>query len=241
MLGAPFADALDRIGSRAQDLRDAYRPGATPLHDDVRTGGAAAPSTDPLSATAPPGAWFVVVAAGGERAYTRDGVLHVDDGVLRNADGDAVLGYPDGDARGAVPVPLRVPETDRVLGRAADAVIESDGTVAYTRAAIDPRTGRRRLERVALGRVALARFPAGSAPERVDATHAGAPVGVVPHLGTPGDGTFPPLAPRSRDAGAVDVQTGLQRLNEAYLAFEALGAAQRARFGVERTTLDLVK
>jgi hypothetical protein len=37
------------------------------------------------------------------------------------------------------------------------------------------------------------------------------------------------------------VQTGLQRLNEAYLAFEALGAAQRARFGVERTTLDLVK
>jgi hypothetical protein len=241
MLGGAFADALDRIASRAQDLRDAYRPGVTPLHDDVRTGGAAAASTDPLSATAPPGAWFVVRAGDGERAYTRDGVLRIDDGVLRNAEGDEILGYPGGDARGVVPVPLRVPEADRALGRGADAAIESDGTVAYTRTAIDPRTGTRSLERVSLGRVALARFPAGSSPQRVDATHVGAATGVVPHLGTPADGTFPPLAPRSRDAGAVDVQTGLQRLNEAYLAFEALGAAQRARFGVERTTLDLVK
>ncbi len=245
MLGAPNAagalDALDRIAARAQDLRDAYRPGAVPLHGDVRTAGSAARSTDPLSAVAPPGAWFVTRGADGQRGFGRDGGLTLADGVLRTSSGAEVLGYPGGDARGAVPVPLRIPAGERALGRGGDARIEADGTVAYTRAAIDPRSGRRSLERIALGRIALARFPAGSAPQRLDATRFAAPAGVAPHLGTPGDGTFANLATGARDAGALDVDAGLVRLNEAYLAFEALAAAHKANLGLAKTTLDLVK
>ncbi len=207
----------------------------------------AAPSTSPRSdrpAQRRPrrrGAWFVTRAADGTRGFSRDGGLTLAAGVLRTRDGAEVLGYPGGAARGALPVPLRLPATDRALGRAGDARLEPDGSVAYTRAAIDPRSGARAAERVVLGRVALARFPAGSAPQRLDATRFGAPAGVVPHLGTPGDGTFPPLTTRARDAGALDLDAGLARLNEAYLAFEAIAAAHKAGLGLAKTTLDLVK
>jgi hypothetical protein len=245
MLSAPnpagALDALERIASRARDLRDAYRPGAVPQHADVRSAGALARSTDPLSVAAPPGTWFVTRGPDGVRAFGRDGGLTLADGVLGTREGAEVLGYPGGDARGAVPVPLRLPPTDRALGRAGDARVERDGTVAYTRAAIDPRTGARGAERVVLGRIALARFPAGSAPQRLDATRFAAPAGVVPHLGTPGDGTFPTLATHARDTGALDLDAGLARLNEAYLAFEAIAAAQKADLGAAKTALDLVK
>jgi len=241
MLGAATLDALDRIASRANDLREAYRAGSIPAHSDVRGPNLVAPSTDPMNVAAPPGAWFAVRDAAGQRAYTRDGRLQIDGGVLRTVSGDEILGYPGGDARGAVPVPLRVPAADGALGRTADARVEPDGTVAYTRAAIDPRTGERSVERVTLGTLALARFPAGSAPRRIDATHVAAPAGVVPHLGTPGDGTFPPVAPSTRDVGALDLDTGLERLAEAYRAFEALRAANHARGETERAVLDLVK
>lgn len=240
MLGSPALDALDRIASRAQDARDAFRPGAIPRHDDVRTAGTLA-SADPLSVAAPPNAWFVTRDASGARAFTRDGDLTVADGVLRTRDGAEILGFPGGDARGAVPVPLRIPPTDRALGRGADARIEADGTITYTRASIEPRTGARTVERVTIGTVALARFPAGTAPVRVDATRAQAPPGVVPHVGTPADGTFPAVAVGRRDAGAIDIDLGLQRLDDAYLAFEAIAAAQKARAGVDKAALDLVK
>jgi flagellar basal body rod protein FlgG len=241
MLGASPVDAYDRVISRAQDLRDAFRAGALPLNDDVRTAPQVTASTDPLSVVPPPGAWFVTAGADGARAYERDGALSLESGVLRTAAGSVVLGYPGGTARGAIPVPLRVPDTDRALGRAADARVESDGTVAYTRAAIDPRTGARGAERVVLGRIALARFPAGTQPVRLDAARAAPPPGVVPHLGTPADGTFPPFATFSRDAGTVDIAAGVARLDEAYRAFEALGAAVKARASVQKTTVDLVK
>ena len=205
MIGGSPLDAYERVLSRAQDLRDAFRAGAVPLNDDVRTAPSVVPSSDPLSVVPPPGAWLVTRGADGVRAYERDGALTLRDGVLRTRGGADVLGYPGGEARGAVPVPLRVPEIDGALGRAADARIEADGTVAYARAAIDPRTGARNTERVVLGRVALARFPAGSQPARLDGTRVAAPHGVVPHLGTPADDTFAALATASRDAGAIDV------------------------------------
>ena len=241
MVNPSALDAFERVSSRAQDLYDLYRPGAIPRNGDVRTAPAVVPSSDPLSVAAPPGAWFVTRGADGTRAYGRDGALHLDDGVLRASDGAEVLGYPGGDARGAVPVPLRLPEPDRTLGRCGDVRVENDGTLAYTRAAIDPRSGERGVERIAIGRVALARFPAGTQPSRIDATRAAAPHGVVPHLGTPGDGTFPGLATYSRDAGTVDIDAGVERLNEAYRAFQALGAVVKSRASVEKTTLDLVK
>ncbi|MDB5040844.1 MAG: hypothetical protein JWN27_1570 [Candidatus Eremiobacteraeota bacterium] len=241
MYGASAVDAYGRIAGRAQDLRDAFVPGAVPLHDDVAGATRAFATHDPLSATLPADAWLVTRGSDGRRAYARDAALTLDDGVLRARDGTEVLGYPAGDARGAVPVPLRVPDADRALGRAADARIEPDGTIAYARAAIDPRTGERSLERVTIGRVALARFPAGTQPARLDAAHVAAPPGVAPHLGTPADGTFAAVTPMSRNAGSIDFDAGVERLNESYRQFQALGAAVRSRASVEKTTLDLVK
>jgi len=240
MTASPL-DAYERVAARAQDLRDAFRSGAVPLDGDVLTAPTVVRSTDPLSAVPPPGAWLVTRGADGARAYERDGALSLADGVLRTRDGSEVLGYPGGDARGAAPVPLRVPDVDRALGRAADARLEADGTVAYTRAAIDPRTGARNAERVVLGRVALARFPAGTQPARLDAARVAAPAGVVPHLGTPADGSFAPLATFSRDAGSIDVAAGVARLDEAYRAFEAIGVAVKAKAGMQKTTVELVR
>jgi flagellar basal body rod protein FlgG len=236
------ADALARIAARAQDLRDAYRPGAQPLDGDVRVPPRSLPAHDPLSVVLPPDAWLVTQDADGRRAYGRDGALHVaDDGTLRTSDDRPVLGYPGGSARAALPVPLRVPDTDRVLGRTGDLHVDADGTLAYTRLAVDPRTATRVNERVTLGRIALARFPAGTQPLRRDGVEVGAPPGVTPHLGTPADGTFGALVPFRRDAGSVDLLDGVTRLNEAYRAFEALGAVVRTRTGMQKTTLDLVK
>ena len=241
MVGASPLDAYERVLSRAQDLRDAFRAGSVPLNDDVRTAPYVTASSDPLSIVPPPGAWLVTRGADGARAYERDGALALADGVLRTRDGAEALGYPGGDARGAVPVPLRISDTDRALGRGADARVENDGTVAYTRAAIDPRTGARGAERVVLGRIALARFPAGTQPARLGGARVAAPPGVVPHLGTPADGTFPALATFSRDAGSIDVAAGVARLDEAYRAFEAMGAVMKSRASVQKTTVDLVK
>jgi flagellar basal body rod protein FlgG len=241
VVGASPLDAYERILSRAQDLRDAFRAGAMPLNDDVRTAPHVTASSDPLSIVPPPGAWLVTRGADGVRAYERDGALSLDGGVLRTRGGAEVLGYPGGDARSAVPVPLRIPGTDRALGRGTDARVENDGTVAYTRAAIDPRTGARGTERVVLGRIALARFPAGTQPARLDGARVAAPHGVVPHLGTSADGAFPALATFSRDAGSIDVAAGVARLDEAYRAFEAMGAALKSRASVQKTTVDLVK
>jgi flagellar basal body rod protein FlgG len=241
MHGASPLDAYERVISRAQDLRDAFRAGAVPRNDDVRTDTYVTASSDPLSIVPPPGAWLVTRGADGVRAYERDGALAFDGGVLRTHSGAEVLGYPGGDARGAVPVPLRIADADRALGRGTDARIEPDGTVAYSRAAIDPRTGARGAERVMLGRIAMARFPAGTQPARVDGARVAAPHGVVPHLGTPGDGTFPALATFSRDAGSIDLAAGVARLDEAYRAFEAMGAVMKSRASVQKTTVDLVK
>ena len=241
MLGSSPVDAYDRVASRAYDLREAFRAGSVPLNDDVRREPHVVPSSDPLSVVPPPNAWLVIRDRAGGRAYERDGSLTLADGVLRARDGAEVLGYPRGEARGAVPVPLRIEPGEHALGRGADARIESDGTVAYTRAAIDPRNGARSFERIVLGRVALARFPAGTQPVRLGGARVGAPPGVVPHLGLPADGGFPPLAPSSRDAGSIDIAAGVARLDEAYRAFEALGAAVKSRSRTDKTAVDLVK
>jgi flagellar basal body rod protein FlgG len=242
MIPAATADALERIAARAQDVMRAYTPGGFAAHADV-TQGARPPqyAGDPLSVAAPSNAYFVTQGADGMRSFTRDGGFRFDGGALRGADGAAILGYPNGDARGAVAVPLVLPANDVALGRCANVRIESDGTVSYTRSSIDPRTAERSVERVTAGRIALARFPAGTQPVRLDERRVGAPQGIPPHLGTPADGTFAGLATYARDTGTVDVDTSLEKLSEAYRAFSALAAANRARGGTDRTAMDLLK
>jgi len=242
LISSTLSDAMDRIASRAQDALSAYGTGATPLHNDV-VDSTQVPlrASDPLSVVAPTSSYFVTRTAEGAQRYTRDGAFHLDGDALMTADGAHVLGFASGTARGGVPVPLRLDARDVALGRASEVRVESDGSVAYTRTSIDPRSGERQIERVCAGTVALARFPAGTAPMRVDATHAGAPAGVAPHLGTPADGTFAGLATYARDPGNIDLNASLAKLSEAYLAFSALRTAQQARFGSMRTATELVK
>jgi len=238
MLAGSALDALQRIADRASDVLAAYRPGAFPLHGDVAASRAPFPSADPLSVVAPPDAWFVVADGANARNYTRAGTFRLGaDDTLRADDGDAVLGTVPG--RSAL-APLRVADADRILGRAAGLRIAPDGTVAYPRPSIDPRTRERTTESVVVGRIALARFPAGSAPQRLDATHAAGVPGVIPHLGSPADGSFAPLATFARDAGRVDIDASLRKLSEAYVAFSALQSVHKAQGAGAKVVMDLL-
>jgi flagellar basal body rod protein FlgG len=239
MLPPGSLDALKRIADRANDVLAAYAPGAFPQFDDAAATTLPQPVEDPLSAAAPPGTWFVTLDERGARTYTRAGSFHIgSDGTLQALDGARVLGT-SGD--GGVIGPLHLPEPDRTLGRCGDLHLEGDGVLAYTRASIDPRTRERTLERTVVGRIALARFPAGSKPQRIDATHFTAVAGVVPHLGAPSDGGFAALATHARDAGSIDIDLGLQRLTDAYVAFSALEAAHRAQAAGAKVIMDAVK
>ncbi len=239
MLGAASIEALQRIAERAHDVLGAYAPGTFPVRGDVRSPAPPVKVEDPLSVAAPADAWILTADATGTRALTRLGTFHVgDDGTLRGVDGAAVLGFSGESVR---PAPIALPEPDRTLGRCSDVRLESDGTLAYTRATIDPRTRERSAERVVAGTLALARLPAGTAPVHVDATHVAAPEGVVPHVGRPSDGAFGPLVTYARDGGSLDLDAGLARLSEAYLTFRALTAANRADLLNQKATLDLVK
>ena len=239
MLPAASLDALKRVADRANDVLAAYTPGAMPQFGDVNGSVPPLPSDDPLSVAAPPGTWFVTADERGARTYTRAGAFRVGaDGTLQTVDGARVLGTPPG---GRALAALRLPEPDRTLGRGTDVHLEDDGVLAYTRTSIDPRTRERSTERAVVGRVALARFPAGSNPQRLDATHFGAVAGIVPHVGSPADGSFAALAVHARDLGNVDIDTGLQRLTEAYVAFSALQAAHKAQGAGSKVVMDLLK
>ena len=239
MIDATMSDALSRIDARAQDVRHAYQGGFEPQARDTAAGAPQVePSMDALSVVAPEGGYFVVADAVGVASYSRAGQFSLADGVLRAQDGAPALGFS---TQGGGLGQLRLDPVDRALGRVANARIESDGSVCYTRATIDPRTGKQRIERVSIGRVALARFPVGTLPVRLDPMHMGAPRGVAPHVGAPGDGNFPMLLTNARDMGRLDMFGGLARLQEAYLSFEALKAAREANDGVTKTAMGLLK
>jgi hypothetical protein len=239
MIDATMSDALHRIETRAQDVRHAYQGGFEPqVRDVVAETPQVEPSMDGLSVVAPEGGYFVVADNAGVLSYSRAGGFSLHDGTLRTGDGLPVLGFlQHGGALG----PLSLDRVDRALGRVVDEHMEKDGSVCYSRAAVDPRTGNRRIERVAIGRIALARFPVGTVPIRIDSTHVRAPRGIVPHVGTPGDGNFPMLLTHARDTGRLDLLSGLSRLQEAYLSFEALKAARDADGKNVKITMDLLK
>ena len=137
MIPPATADALNRIALRAQDVMRAYTAGGFAANSDANT--PARPpqlAADPLSVAAPANAYFVTQTGGGVRTFTRDGGFTLDAGKLRDGAGNAVLGYPGGDARGTLPVPLALPANDVALGRCTNVRVESDGTVSYTRATI---------------------------------------------------------------------------------------------------------
>jgi len=238
-LNPSLSAALDRIAERAVDVRRAFTPGAVPKNDDVATARPPAQfSIDPLSVAIPDEAHFVVRSTDGDTAYTRDGVFHVASGALLDEENRPVLGFS---AAGAPLSELRVDDVDRVLNRAHDVRIGSDGTLSYARTAIDPRTGRRETRRVTVGRIAIAKFPAATKLRTQDASTSFAPEGVVPHVGLPGEGGLPALSPMRRGGSGVDLDESLARLKAAYVAFDALTAAETAKAGLGKTAMDLLK
>jgi flagellar basal body rod protein FlgG len=237
-LNSSLTGALDRIAERAADVRRAYTPGAVPSHDDVASPGIISDFTlDPLAVVAPEGCYFIGSDGGEKRIYTRDGAFSVHGGRLVNAEGQPILGLHAGSDSLA---DLRVDPVDEALGRVRDIAIDRDGTLAYRREYLDPRSGNRELQRVVVGTVALARFPAGTRLVPHDGG-CSAPENVAAQISTPEQKGFPPLEPLRRERGRIDVDASLVRLKEAYLAFDALQAAEAAKAHVGKTAMDLLK
>jgi flagellar basal body rod protein FlgG len=237
-LSSNLSLALDRIAERVADVRRAYIAGAVPAHDDVATPSATSTFTlDPLAVAPPEGAYFVAEEQG-QRVYSRDGSLSLHGGALVDSGGRPIWGVT---SRDTALRELRVDPVDEALGRVSDAAIERDGTLVYRRATVDPRSGARESQRVVVGRIALARFPAGTRLESSDGSHMVPPSGASPQFGLPCDGKFGALAPMQRERSRVDVDEGLARLKDAYLAFEALQAAEAAKGRLGKTAMDLLK
>jgi flagellar basal body rod protein FlgG len=238
LLNAAMSAALDRIAERTADVRRAFTPGAVPQHDDVATAGESSDFTlDPLSVSAPEGTYFVTTDARGKTWYTRDGCFAVSGGALVDGSGRLVLGMREA---GEAPADLRVDPVDESLGRIRDARIERDGSFVYRRETIDPRSGLSESQRVLVGRVVLARFPAGTRLESNDANVKSLP-GIVPQVGLPADASFAPVVPMRRERSRVEVDESLVRLKEAYIHFDALAAAEAAKSHLGKSAMDLVK
>jgi flagellar hook protein FlgE len=231
--------ALERIAERAADVGRAFAPGAVPRHGDVETQtSGSTPTLDPLSAAPPDGAYFITVDDRGRTGYSRDGVFAFAGGKLTDSRGFAVMGRV---TSGGPLEELHVDAVDASLDAAVGARIEPDGSIAYVRTAIDPRTGGRADRTVTIGRVALARFPAATGLDTADGQRFRAPEGVVPHVGLAGDGTFATLGPMKRERSRVDLDESLARLKDAYVAFDALAAAETAKERLGKTAMDIVK
>jgi|SRR5579884_1426411 len=238
LISSSMLHALDGIAARVRDAMQAFTPGAVPERSDVSQPPSASFALDPLSATPPQDAYFITSDERGRLLFTRDGSFAVQNGAIVDASGHPVLGFTGGSSTLSA---LRADAVDTALGYAADVRIETDGFVTYERATLDPRTRRRDVQRAAIGRIALARFAPGTKLQHIDPQHAAAPAGIAPHIGCPGDGSFGAIAPFTRASSGIDLDLGLQRLQEAYLALDAIRAADKAQHSVEKTAMDLLK
>ena len=97
------------------------------------------------------------------------------------------------------------------------------------------------MRRISAGRLALARFPAGTRMESNDGLSYVQRNGVTAEVGAPGAKGFGALFPMHRDRSRVNIDQSLLRLKEAYMAFDALHAAESAKSHFGKTAMDLVK
>ena len=238
-MNAGIARAIENVEQRVEDLRMVFTGGAQPNFHDALRPERAELTNDPLSVALPTDAYFVAGDAA-RPSYTRDGALSVRDGLLVSSDGTPVLGFVDGDSSG-VPRELQIEKNDALLGRAQDIRVEPDGVFGYARSVLDPKTGASSVERVVVGRVAIARFPAATRLERIDATHVAPPAHVVPLIGSPNDGSFLPIETQRRALGRIDADAAISRLQDAYLAMRALSATERSQNAFARGAFDIVK
>jgi len=227
----------DEIAARTAEVYHTGQPGFEPEHTDVRSRVRTMPTVAPLTVAAPGDAHFIYYDHLGRRSFSRDGALMVEDGMIKNRDGKSIVGYRDASRE---TTELHIDAHDLALGRVQGLHIESNGAICYTRTFIDPHTMQRRNERVLVGTIALARFPAGT---QLIAAPGGerAPLGLEPYIGRAGDGNFAMLQPGRVDAGGIDMNRALGRIHDLYAQLEALGAANQARMGTDKTVTDLVK
>lgn len=234
---AAVTAAYQRLASRQADAVRAFVPGAAPL-----AGGDARDETttfalDPLSVALPDRSYAIVRANDGRAAYTRDGSFRLENGVLCDALGNRVQGLRSDGTLGEI----RLDTIDAAAGQTHDLRLDGDGTLSYERTTLDPRSGERSRRRVAAGRVALARFPAGSAVQSLDAIHVRTSTGIEPHVGAPADGTFGELAIHRRATSNIDIDAALVALKQAYLSLDALESARMAADGTVKGAMDLIK
>jgi flagellar basal body rod protein FlgG len=238
-LNPALSAALDRISERAEDVRRAFTPGTVARYDDVATARPSSEFTlDPLAVSAADGLYFVTRNERGEVSYTRDGSFALRNGRLVNGEGEPIRGFA---ASGNELSDLKIDAVDEALGRASDPQIERDGSFVYARVTIDPRSGLRKTQRVVAGRVALARFPAGTRLATTDGSRCIPPPGVQPQLALAGDANFPALRPMHRERSRINLDESLVKLNDAYIAFDALRAAEQAKANLGKAAMDLVK
>lgn len=220
------ARAFENIAARQREILNVFPP-----QNESELPGS-------LRCEPPAGIYFVTLDGRGGRAFVRPAALHFTGGQLSDGSGRAILGYT---SPGSPLLPLRAHSVDAAVGWTGDAHIGSDGVVWYDRSSIDPVTGDRRAQRVTIGRIAVARFPAGTKLAALDGSVVSAPPGVTPHLGVPGNDSFAPLGSATVNAFDRDLDDGLQRLQEAYLSLDALRAAGAAEGSVQKTAMDLLK
>jgi flagellar basal body rod protein FlgG len=243
MINSGPARALAELAARAQEMLHAYEPGYETQDDQIRSATLARPKStnDPLSVSAPEGAYFMGVDPSGKRFFSRDGSFHIAGDSIAWSDGSPVLGFGPNAEPGSAPTPLKVDSVDAALGRAADAHFEADGSVVYSRSVVDPKSGKSTVEKISVGSVALARFPAGTALPPLDGNRITQPPGVAAAIGKSGDAAFGPVAIKSRDVGSVDFEAGLNQLREAYLAVDAMSASDRVSDRDAHVAMDLIK
>jgi len=222
------ARALENVAARERELLRTLPAENSTLGD---------PYAAQIPCEPPQGTYFITRDEAGRRLFMRPNGLYLNGANLTDGSGRGILGYtsPDGALQ-----PLRVDPVDASLGLAQNARAGSDGTITYDRSAVDPATGARSFQHVTIGRVAVARFPAGTLLDGDD-NYAAAPAGIAPHIGVPGDGSFAPLQPLLQADRNGDLDSGLARLQEAYLVLDALRAAGAAQGNVQKTVMDLLK
>ena len=144
MINPGPAHALSELAARAQEMLSAYQPGYETTFDELRsaTQSRPQPALDPMNVCGPEGSYFLGVDQGGKPFYSRDGSFALVNGTVQFSDGSTALGYPAGAPPNAAPQRLSIDPVDAALGRVDDAHIEADGTLAYLRTVIDPKTGK---------------------------------------------------------------------------------------------------
>jgi hypothetical protein len=232
-----IAQLQQEIEARTSEVMHRGQAGFTPEHTDARGPVRTRASYDPMTVAAPGDAQFIFYDALGRRSFSRAGAFTVEDGIVKSRDGKSVVGYMS-DSRETSE--LRVDEHDLALGRVHNLHVEADGALAYRRVFVDPRTMQSRSETVRVGTLALARFPAGTQLVRGPEGDR-APLGLEPYIGRAGDGNVALLKPGRLDAGRLDFDRALGRIHDLYTRLEAMGAAEHARTGTEKTAMDLVK